>query len=90
MVFLPICSLRGFLLVCTKDTYPKGLKWNCKKTFSCAILAKRKSCGKRYMKAMNRGCNNQISKWLQKQLVKNFCKKACKNCVGKHLIYHSM
>ena len=74
-------------LVCAKDTYPRGLKLNCKKTFSCAILGRRGFCGKRYKQAMNRGCNNQIPKWLQSQFVWKFCKKSCKRCVGKCLIY---
>ena len=73
-------------IVCVKDSYPKGLKDNCKKTYSCAILAKKGMCKKRYSQAMWSGCNNQISKWFQKQPVKNFCKKSCKNCISKLLI----
>ena len=75
-----------FKIACAKNTYPRGLKWNCKKAFSCVNLATRKSCGKRYTQAMNRGCNNQISKQLQRQFVRNFCKKACNNCIGKIFI----
>ena len=73
----------SFIIVCTKNTYPKGLQSNCKRTYSCAILAKRKMCGKKFSQAMSAGCNRQITKWLQKQLVKNFCKLSCNNCNRK-------
>ena len=39
----------------------------------------------RYHQSMNKGCKNQISKWLQNQQVKNFCKKSCGNCIRKFL-----
>ena len=76
-------------IVCVKDTYPKGLKSNCKKTYPCAKLARRNMCRKRYNQIMSRGCKNQISSWFQKQLVRNFCKKSCKNCLGEYFILSS-
>ena len=66
-----------------KDAYPKGLKWNCKRAYSCATLAKRNKCGKKYVQAMSRSCSNQIPKWFQNQVVNKFCKKSCANCMRK-------
>ena len=77
-------------IVCVKDTYPKGLKSNCKKTYPCAKLARRNMCRKRYNQIMNLGCKNQISGWLQKQPVRNFCKKSCKNCLGEYFTLSSI
>ena len=77
-------------IVCVKDTYPKGLKWNCKKTYPCAKLARRNMCRKKYNQIMNRGSKNQISSWLQQQPVRNFCKKSCKNCVREYFTVPSI
>ena len=77
-------------IVCVKDTYPKGLKSNCKKTYPCAKLARRNMCRKKYNQIMNRGCKNQISSWLQQQPVRNFCKKSCKNCVREYFTVSSI
>ena len=71
---------------CSK--YPKGLKSNCIRAYSCAFLARGKMCGKKYNKAMSRGCNNQITKWSQNQLVRNFCKLSCKKCIRKYYPYN--
>ena len=72
-----------------KDAYPKGLKWNCKRAYSCAALAKRNKCGKKYVQAMSRSCSNQIPKWFQNQVVNKFCKKSCMNCIRKYIAIHT-
>ena len=70
-------------IVCVKDTYPKGLKANCKRLYSCARLQRNKMCTKKYAQAMNNACKNQLSKWLQGRPVRNFCKKSCRTCIRK-------
>ena len=77
-------SISLFIIVCVKNGYPKGLKSNCKRSYSCVLLAKRKMCGKKYSKAMSRGCNAQITPWFQNQLVRNFCKLSCNKCTRKY------
>ena len=72
-----------------KDAYPKGLKWNCKRAYSCATLAKRNKCGKKYVQAMSRSCSNQIPKWFQNQVVNKFCKKSCTNCMRKYIAIYT-
>ena len=72
-----------FQLVCAKDAYPKGLKWNCKKSYSCQNLARRRMCLKKYSQAMNTGCNRQITNWAKTQVVRLFCKKSCGHCTRK-------
>ena len=72
-----------------KDAYPKGLKWNCKRAYSCATLAKRNNCGKKYVQAMSRSCTNQIPKWFQNQVVNKFCKNSCMNCVRKYIAIYT-
>ena len=77
-----------FKIECVKNGYPKGLKSNCIRAYSCAVLARRNMCGKKYSKSMSRGCNNQITKWSQNQLVRNFCKLSCKKCIRKYYPYN--
>ena len=76
MLLVAVYQLRCFLfeLVCARDAYPKGLKWNCKKVYSCQKLAKRRLCGKKYIKAMNTGCNKQITNWAKTQIIRSFCR----------------
>ena len=83
-------SISSFIIVCVKNGYPKGLKSNCKRSYSCVLLAKRKMCGKKYSKAMSRGCNAQITQWSQNQLVRNFCKLSCNKCTRKYYVVHTM
>ena len=80
--------LFSFKIECVKNGYPKGLKSNCIRAYSCAVLARRNMCGKKYSKSMSRGCNNQITKWSQNQLVRNFCKLSCKKCIRKYYPYN--
>ena len=71
-----------FKIVCAKDTYPKGLKWNCRKSYSCTSLARSNMCKKKNIQVMSRGCSNQISQWNRNQVVRIYCKKSCANCIS--------
>ena len=74
-----------YRIACVKDTYPKGLKWKCKKEYSCKKLAKNK-CRKTFSKAISAACNRQISTWSRSEPVRNFCKKSCKKCIRKYIV----
>ena len=65
---------------CGVDKYPKNYK--CKSTHTCAKLAVRKGCNKRFSQVIPKWCNNKLAAKDKKAVVKNYCKRACKNCKG--------
>ena len=72
-----------FELDCVTDRYPKGLRQNCRRQFSCDVLKRLNRCNKQYKNAMSLGCKTQITNWWKNQWVKNNCKKACLNCAPR-------
>ena len=71
---------------CVKDIYPTGLKAGCRAEYSCPKLARRGKCHQKYLQAMPK-CRGQLKQWWKTQLVKNHCKKSCKNCLRKRNLF---
>ena len=65
---------------CGVDKYPKNYK--CKSGNTCAKLAARKGCNKRFSKVLPRWCNNKLAAKDRRAVVKNYCKRSCRNCKG--------
>ena len=59
---------------CT-DRYPKNYK--CGKNYTCAKLAAKKQCSKRWKQVMPKFCKNKVSKAEQNKVIKTYCKKSC-------------
>ena len=71
---------------CVKDIYPTGLKAGCRAEYSCPKLARRGKCHQKNLQAMPK-CRGQLKQWWKTQLVKNHCKKSCKNCLRKRNLF---
>ena len=69
---------------CGVDKYPKNYK--CKSTHTCAKLAVRKGCNKRFSQVIPKWCNNKLAAKDKRAVVKNYCKRACKNCRGSYIL----
>ena len=57
----------------------------CKRVFTCAKLARQKKCSWAFKKALNINCKRPLTRWQQNGLVKNSCRRSCRNCVGTFL-----
>ena len=67
---------------CGVDRYPN--KMACRISYSCAKLAAAKGgCNKRFSQILPTWCWRKLSVGDRRQFVKNYCKRSCKNCVGK-------
>ena len=68
-------------VACGVDKYPRNMP--CRKTHACSKLAARRGCNKRFSQILPRWCWQKLSAKDRRQLVKNYCRKSCRNCVGK-------
>merc|ERR1712001_77127 len=74
------CNTKACPKPCGVDKYPKNYK--CKSTHTCAKLAVRKGCNKKFSQVIPKWCNNKLAAKDKKAVVKHYCKRACKNCKG--------
>ena len=71
-------------IACGVDRYPRNMP--CRNSYSCPKLANRKGCNKKFTQVLPAWCLQKLSNRDRRQLVKNYCKRSCKNCLGKWLI----
>ena len=86
--YKPISPLKHHLMsyfyhcvACGVDKYPRNMP--CRKTHACSKLAARRGCNKRFSQILPRWCWQKLSAKDRRQLVKNYCRKSCRNCLGK-------
>ena len=83
-IFSNVIVYHVFPIACGVDRYPRNMP--CRNAFSCHKLATRKGCNKKFTQVLPSWCWQKLSNWDRRQLVKNYCKRSCKNCLGKWLI----
>jgi hypothetical protein len=74
------CNTKACPKPCGVDKYPKNYK--CRSTHTCAKLAVRKGCNKKFAQVVPRWCNLKLAVKDRRAVVKNYCKRSCKNCRG--------
>ena len=72
-------------IACGVDRYPRNMP--CRNSYSCPKLANRKGCNKKFTQVLPVWCWQKLSNWDRRQLVKNYCKRSCKNCLGKWMCH---
>ena len=87
VIILVICNFISYIcmdIACGVDRYPKNMP--CRNSYSCPKLANRKGCNKKFTQVLPVWCWQKLSNRDRRQLVKNYCKRSCQNCLGKWLI----
>ena len=74
-----------FPIACGVDRHPRNMP--CRKAYSCHKLAARKGCNKKFTQVLPNWCWQKLSNRDRRQLVKTYCRKSCKNCLGKDLTH---
>ena len=80
-IFSNVIVYHVFPIACGVDRYPRNMP--CRNAYSCHKLATRKGCNKKFTQVLPTWCWQKLSNWDRRQLVKSFCRKSCKNCLGK-------
>ena len=75
-----------YIIACGVDRYPRNMA--CKVTYSCSKLANRKACKKKFNQVLPKWCWNKLAGRDRIQFVRNYCKRSCKNCVGRFIMYY--
>ena len=69
-------------LACGVDRLPTKMTAACKRVFTCAKLARQRKCAWSFKRALNNNCKRTLTRWQQNGLVKNSCRRSCRNCAG--------
>ena len=72
-------------IACGVDRYPRNMP--CRNSYSCPKLVARKGCNKKFTQVLPAWCWQKLSNWDRRQLVKNYCKRSCKNCLGRWMCH---
>lgn len=68
---------------CGVDRLPTKMTAACKRVFTCAKLARQQRCSWSFKRALNNNCKRPLTRWQQNGLVKNSCRRSCRNCAGR-------
>ena len=74
----------------TKDKLPSTMTAACKRKFSCANLAKKRRCAWKLKGSLDVTCKKTLKPWNKNIIVRNVCRKSCKNCVGTFIIFEKI
>ena len=73
-----------FIDIGCPDNYPRKMSTSCKRTYSCAKLARQNKCQKSFGSVLSSDCKKKISKSDLRKRVSQYCLKSCRTrCSGK-------